>query len=278
MAGTTVNEGGIIYVALRESMNKYGLKVSEDEMHPWHGAQKSAVMEWFINDRGMQGKVSVETLDDELISALEAAYFSADAKIDLISPNLPAYFDKLRMNGMQVALNTGYPDKIQNRILDELGMKGMVDGYTNAYAVSAGRPMPYMVFQLMERLGVSNVKHVAKAGDTVADIGEGRNAGCGLNIGVTSGADSAEQLSGADIVVPDITCVPLEFYSIGGANIKAVLDYQRTVLDHTGAPAVKAAAKPAKKAQATSSKKKIAAKGSTTQGTGNGQQIKINFA
>ena len=31
-----------MYVALREAMNAHGLKVREDEMDPWHGAQKSA--------------------------------------------------------------------------------------------------------------------------------------------------------------------------------------------------------------------------------------------
>ena len=48
---------------------------------------------------------------------------------------------------------------------------------------------------------------VAKFGDTVNDIKEGRNAGCGLVVGVLSGADSALDLydAGADIVVPDVT-------------------------------------------------------------------------
>jgi beta-phosphoglucomutase-like phosphatase (HAD superfamily) len=231
----------------------------------------------------MNGKLSIETLDDALISALEEAYFSEDAQISLISPQLPAYFDKLRMSGMQVALNTGYPAKIQERILSELGMKDMVDSYTCAYNVSAGRPMPYMVFELMEKCGIANVKQVAKAGDTVADIGEGKNAGCGLNIGVTSGADSAEALSGADIIVPDITHVPLEFYSIGGANIKAVLDFQKSqdFLLHNivSGTSTKAAEKPAaKSAKKPATKKKVAVKTSGVHGPTDGQQIKINIA
>ena len=42
----------------------------------------------------------------------------------------------------------------------------------------------------MERHGIKNVKSVAKVGDTLIDCNEGKNAGCGLTIGVLSGADS----------------------------------------------------------------------------------------
>ena len=62
-----------------------------------------------------------------------------------------------------------------------------------------------MIFKLVEDLGVEG--RVAKVGDTVRDIQEGENAGCGLVIGVLCGADSEVKLlaAGADIVVPVIT-------------------------------------------------------------------------
>ena len=37
MAGTTVEEHGLVYKVLRESMVHHGLPVSAAEMHPWHG-------------------------------------------------------------------------------------------------------------------------------------------------------------------------------------------------------------------------------------------------
>lgn len=36
MAGTTVEEHGLVYKVLRESMIHHGLTVSEKDMHPWH--------------------------------------------------------------------------------------------------------------------------------------------------------------------------------------------------------------------------------------------------
>ena len=48
---------------------------------------------------------------------------------------------------------------------------------------------------------------MAKAGDTRRDIEEGLNAGCGLTIGVCTGAGTSEGLkvAGADLVLDDIT-------------------------------------------------------------------------
>lgn len=59
----------------------------------------------------------------------------------------------------------------------------------------------------MEASSITDVKQVCKVGDTVNDIAEGRNAGCGLVVGVLSGADGAAALlaAGADVVVPDVT-------------------------------------------------------------------------
>ena len=41
MAGTTVEEHGLVYKVLREAMVEHGLSVSEHEMRPWHGAAKA---------------------------------------------------------------------------------------------------------------------------------------------------------------------------------------------------------------------------------------------
>ena len=50
-----------------------------------------------------------------------------------------------------------------------------------------GRPYPYMMFRNMEALGVIDARRVAKVGDTVSDIREGKNAGC-ISIGVIEGS------------------------------------------------------------------------------------------
>merc|ERR1712007_84319 len=106
------------------------------------------------------------------------------ATIDHIDIGLLGYFRELKQAGIKIALDTGYPQNIQEGLVKRLGFDKVVDG----------RPYPYMVHRLMERLNIESVKRVCKVGDSVRDIEEGRNAGCGLVVGVLSGADDFQSL------------------------------------------------------------------------------------
>jgi hypothetical protein len=82
-------------------------------------------------------------------------------------------------------------------ILDRLGWERdrLIDASVTSDEVERGRPHPDMIHFLMRRLGIADARQVAKVGDTPADLEEGHRAGCGLNIGVTQGAHSREQLA-----------------------------------------------------------------------------------
>jgi phosphonatase-like hydrolase len=196
------------------TQNHYGLEVTVQEMGPWHGAQKIEVISHFVKDRSRTQETDlIPKVDNEFQRIASEAYFGPGKKnISLIHPNLLNYFDQLRANGVKVGLNTGYPRKIQDGLLDTLNFRPHIDAHVSAQDVALGRPSPYMVFRLMEKTLVQDVKKVAKVGDTVNDILEGKNAGCGLVIGVLSGADSKEELlrAGADFVVGNVTELALE--------------------------------------------------------------------
>ncbi len=51
-----------------------------------------------------------------------------------------------------------------------------------------------MIHTLMQRLLIADVKNVAKVGDTESDMEEGRNAGCGLVVAITTGTSAPDQL------------------------------------------------------------------------------------
>ena len=51
-----------------------------------------------------------------------------------------------------------------------------------------------MIHFLMNKFGITDPAHVAKVGDTPADLQEGTNAGCGWVIGITSGSHTREEL------------------------------------------------------------------------------------
>jgi phosphonatase-like hydrolase len=104
-------------------------------------------------------------------------------------PGAREAIDTLRSRGVRVALNTGFDRDTTNLLLDALRWRqGVVDAVVCGDEVAQGRPAPYMIFHCMEATGVTDVRRVANAGDTVLDLQAGHNAGVALNIGVLSGA------------------------------------------------------------------------------------------
>jgi phosphonatase-like hydrolase len=214
MAGTTVQEGGIVYKILQSSMNEFGLNVSDEAMHAWHGAKKEAVIEHFAREKGVAEQEledHIKKIADTFTAAIDEAYFDDASPVSHIDASLFSYFSQLKAAGIKIGLDTGYPQNIQEGLVKRLGFDKVVDGWISSYDVAEGRPYPYMIHRLMERMHIENVKRVCKVGDSMRDIEEGRNAGCGLVVGVLSGADSAQDLlaAGADVVADCVTSLPV---------------------------------------------------------------------
>jgi phosphoglycolate phosphatase-like HAD superfamily hydrolase len=68
-----------------------------------------------------------------------------------------------------------------------------------------------MMLLTMKQTGVDDTVYVAKVRDSAIDILEGKNAGCGFTAGVTTGAQTAEQLGLAepDLVVDELGALGL---------------------------------------------------------------------
>jgi len=105
-------------------------------------------------------------------------------------------FEQLQANGIKVALNTGFTREIADTILQRLNWQpgGKIDAIVASDEVPEGRPASFMIEKIMRQFSISNPASVAKVGDTEVDVLEGRNAHCGLVIGVTTGAYTREQL------------------------------------------------------------------------------------
>lgn len=214
MAGTTVQEGGIVYKTLRSVMLKNGLEVSEADMHPWHGAKKEAVIEHFAKRAGLGDADRIakvkqcSCLFEEMI---DDAYFGKSSSVTTINEGLVDWMKQMQGSNIKIGLDTGYPQNIQRGLVSKLGFDKVVDSYISSYDVKEGRPFPYMIHHLMERTGIQDVRRVGKVGDSCRDVEMGKNAGCGLVVGVLSGADTADELlaAGADVVVSVITDLPV---------------------------------------------------------------------
>jgi beta-phosphoglucomutase-like phosphatase (HAD superfamily) len=64
----------------------------------------------------------------------------------------------------------------------------------NASDVPRNRPFPDMIWHAMQEFDITDARQVVKVGDSEIDIEEGKNAGCEINIGITTGAQTRQQL------------------------------------------------------------------------------------
>ena len=215
MAGTVINEKGIIYASLKKTLHGMGFKTTEEERKTWPGRDKAEVLSGVIDryykprDRPWMPKHTyidkIKEAEKNLLKELEKNYFE-EQKIELMDEKLLNMFDSLRINGVKVALNTGYPKNFQKKIINHFNLEDRVDAYISSEEVKFGRPAPYMIHRLMEECDIPSVKNVAKIGDTKNDMKEGKNAGCGLTIGVLTGANNKKDLlKHGDMVINKIT-------------------------------------------------------------------------
>jgi phosphonatase-like hydrolase len=132
----------------------------------------------------------------QFLVSLEKAYKDLD-----IAPVAGAeeLFKALKKRNILVVLNTGYNEETARSLTKKLGWREGVeiDGLITATDVKHNRPKPDMILLAMKRFNVPDAGDVVKVGDSIIDIEEGENAGCGLSIGITTGAHTKAQLQSA---------------------------------------------------------------------------------
>ncbi|MEB2774351.1 HAD hydrolase-like protein [Algoriphagus sp. D3-2-R+10] len=201
MAGTTVNENNVVYQTLKLAINKLGHDfMLNDVLLNGGGKEKLQairdIMKPAYNSSEALEKDAQLAFSDFLI-LLKEAYENLTVST---FEGTPALFEYLRKNGVKVALNTGYNSKTALSLLGKLNWsEGLIyDALITADDVDKSRPAPDMILLAMQKCGISNPKEVAKVGDSMVDIEEGKAANCGLTFGVTTGAQTADQLNAAD--------------------------------------------------------------------------------
>jgi len=202
MAGTIVQENGAVYKAIGNSLKAVNYKMTDpDEEKSWHGRSKDEVMMDALFEQFTPMVASDKYLEalQHFNSDLSRQYFKYN-RATLIHPDLPYVLKTIRKDGTKIGLNTGYSKKMQKQMIEHLNLGKYIDCFVSTDHVTRGRPYPYMIHRLMEDLEIPNVQSVAKMGDTVIDMQEGKNAGCGLLVGVLSGAAKRKDFESCGIV------------------------------------------------------------------------------
>lgn len=196
MAGTTVAEGGAVYRCLRDTLKHAGLDVSPEAVREVKGRAKDEALRLLV-ERAGDGHKLLERLPElhrDFVARICDFYRTSPEVQEM--PGARETFRRLRAAGVMIALNTGFSRDIVDSLLERIGWTegDLIDATVTSDEVAQGRPHPDMIRSLMHKLNISDPRRIAKVGDTPVDLLEGKNAGCGLTIGVTKGSSTREEL------------------------------------------------------------------------------------
>ncbi|WP_420037419.1 phosphonatase-like hydrolase [Streptomyces sp. cg28] len=196
MAGTTIEEHGAVYEALRHAVEATGVTVDPADLQTWMGTDKREAIAALV-------RIGGGTPDADLVERQYEVFRTyLKQRYEEVPPEPIAQadktFDELRARGVKIALTTGFSADVALPLLASLGWSveegGNLDAVVTADEVRRGRPAPYMIHRAMEKCGVLDVRTVLVAGDTVVDLEAGTHAGAGVVVGVLTGQLTREQL------------------------------------------------------------------------------------
>lgn len=196
MAGTTIDEGNLVYQSVQHAMKLFGFAFTLDKiMVEIGGMSKREGIEQLLkaNFPNRCNKLLVDKIFDAFRNGLEERYISDTSIKEMAGAS--DLFRWLRSKNIRIALNTGYFRSTVDILIERMGWatENLIDFSVASDEVEKGRPEPNMLNKISSEFQVAPT-HIAKVGDTISDINEGHNAGCAMVIGITSTKYSQEDL------------------------------------------------------------------------------------
>ncbi len=198
MAGTVVNEDNVVYKTLQEAINAKGYEFDLVTVLKFGaGKEKHQAIKDILKSKNVIDADFSKTVFEDFKNLLKQAYL----KLHVSSyRGVEGLIQTVRGQGIKVALNTGYDKLTATNLLNKMNWEKEIhyDVLVTADDVTRGRPNPDMIVKAMTLTGVDDASKVLKAGDSIIDIEEGKNANCGITVGVCTGAHTREQLETAN--------------------------------------------------------------------------------
>ncbi len=186
-AGTSVDFGSCApAAAFAQVFARHGVAVSDANSRAPMGTNKrdhliamlsvpEVAAEWRAIHHRDWNTTDVDTMYQEFIPV----QLEAISRHSSLVPGLLEVFEELRNQGIRTGGTTGYFQQAADAVLAAAQAQGFFpDVNICADDVPAGRPAPWMIFRVMERLGIYPPTCVVNIGDTIADIKAGLAAGC----------------------------------------------------------------------------------------------------
>lgn len=192
IAGTTVQDTGNVAKAFIDAFGEFNMEIPADTVNHVMGFRKIDAIKMLVPDDS--NEALIEQIHESFTRNILDLYKTDPGLKPL--PYAEEIFQQLKQAGVKIALNTGFTRRVTNAILKRLqwNTPDIIDIVICSDEVPDGRPQPYMIQHIMQQMNVADSKAVAKVGDTKVDVEEGRNAGCGLVVSVTTGAYTREEL------------------------------------------------------------------------------------
>ena len=181
---------------MQGALENFGISISIDEANAVMGIPKPVAIEQLLRLKNYQSISPdfIQKVHDSFVTQM-IDFYRKDPSVKE-KKGVSETWGVLKDHGIKVAVDTGFDRAITDPLLQRMGWKmdGLLDASVTSDEVSKGRPYPDLIFKAMMLAGVTNVKKVAKVGDTASDLQEGTSAGCGMVIGVTTGAFTRTEL------------------------------------------------------------------------------------
>jgi phosphonatase-like hydrolase len=198
LAGTTVRDSDNVHYFLQEALRKEGVIISRNDANAVMGIAKPVAIRQLLEAR----LTDKSRITDAWIGRIHRHFVEGITDFYRFDPSVAEKegvsetFRALKASNIRVAVNTGFDRAITDVILDRTGWQraGLLDASVTSDEVPRGRPYPDMILRAMALTGIGSAAQVAKVGDTSSDLLEGQAAGCGMVVGVTSGAFTETQL------------------------------------------------------------------------------------
>lgn len=186
-AGTTVDFGSCApTAAFRGVFAAHHVQVTADEASAPMGLNKREHLIEMLNNpqiatrwQTQHGRAWNESDVDAMYHEFMPVLMGVLEQYSPLVPNLLQTVAELRARGLLIGGTTGYFQDAATTIARLAAQSGyQPDANVCADDVPQGRPAPWMIFRVMERLGIYPPSAVVNVGDTIPDILSGLAAGC----------------------------------------------------------------------------------------------------
>lgn len=197
-AGTTVDHGSLAAVrTLQRLFEAVGLPITELEARRDMGIAKRDHIAGILKTprigaewQRLNTREASEADVEDLYARFVPLQMACLAEYSSLMAEVPAAVGAVRRRNLKLGSTTGYTRPMLNLLLEQSAPRGFIpDCSLCPDDVGAGRPYPFMLYEIAVRLKLCPLSSIVKVGDTVADIEEGLNAGT-WTVGVTRTGNS----------------------------------------------------------------------------------------